>query len=81
MIPVVIMSGFCTALGRIIGQTEVKGTPGFYLLTAGNGGFSIMVAILAAGIGYSIAGKQRLHQGCWEVGYQHRLMLVFLEEL
>lgn len=63
MIPVVIMSGFCTALGRIIGQTEVKGTPGFYLLTAGNGGFSIKVVILAAGIGYSIAGKAAIAPG------------------
>ena len=34
MIPVIIMSGFCTAIGRIIGNTEIKGTLGYYLLTA-----------------------------------------------
>ncbi|WP_102279206.1 PTS fructose transporter subunit IIC [[Lactobacillus] timonensis] len=63
MIPVIIMSGFCTAIGRIIGHTTVKGTIGYYLLNAGNGGFSIMIAILAAGIGYSIAGKAAIAPG------------------
>ncbi|RHX72344.1 PTS fructose transporter subunit IIC [Lacticaseibacillus paracasei] len=63
MIPVIIMSGFCTAIARIIGQTEVKGSIGYYLLQAGNGGFSIMVAVLAAGIGYSIAGKAAIAPG------------------
>ena len=63
MIPVIIMSGFCTAIARIIGQTEVKGSVGYYLLQAGNGGFSIMVAVLAAGIGYSIAGKAAIAPG------------------
>ena len=63
MIPVIIMSGFCTAIGRIIGNTEIKGTLGYYLLTAGNGGMSIMIAVLAAGIGYSIAGKAAIAPG------------------
>lgn len=63
MIPVIIMSGFCTAIGRIIGNTDVEGTVGYWLLTAGNGGFSIMIAILAAGIGYSIAGKAAIAPG------------------
>lgn len=63
MIPVIIMSGFCTAIGRIIGHTEVKGTIGYYLLNAGNGGFAIMIAVLAAGIGYSIAGKSAIAPG------------------
>ncbi|MDF7639266.1 PTS fructose transporter subunit IIC [Lactobacillus sp. ESL0791] len=63
MIPVIIMSGFCTAIGRIIGKTDVKGTIGFYLLNAGNGGFAIMIAVLAAGIGYSIAGKSAIAPG------------------
>ncbi|ERL09526.1 PTS fructose transporter subunit IIC [Olsenella profusa] len=57
MIPVIIMSGFCTAIGRIIGGTDVEGSVGYWLLTAGNAGLNAMIAVLAAGIGYSIAGK------------------------
>lgn len=57
MLPLIIMSGFLTAIGRIIGSTDIEGTIGYYLLTAGNLGFSVMIGVLAAGIAYSIAGK------------------------
>lgn len=63
MIPLIIMSGFCTAIARIIGGTDVKGSIPYYLLQAGNDGFSIMIAVLAAGIGYSIAGKSAIAPG------------------
>ncbi|ATO56325.1 PTS fructose transporter subunit IIC [Loigolactobacillus coryniformis subsp. coryniformis] len=63
MIPVIIMMGFCTAIGRIIGNTDVKGTVGYYLLQAGSAGSAMMIAVLAAGIGYSIAGKSAIAPG------------------
>lgn len=63
MIPVIVIGGFLTAMGRMAGNVDVEGTLGWALLTAGSAGFSMMVPVLTAGIAYSIAGKPGIAAG------------------
>lgn len=63
MIPVIVIGGFCTAIARLCGGTEIDGSLGFVFLQAGNAAFSIMVSVLCAGIAYSICGKPGIAPG------------------
>ena len=63
MIPVIVLGGFATALSRMIGGVEVTGSIGYYLLQTGNASFGIMIAVLTAFIGDSIAGKPAIAPG------------------
>lgn len=63
MIPVIVLGGFCTALGRLFGNVETAGTLGHAFLTAGSAAFAVMMGVLCAGIAYSICGKPGIAPG------------------
>ncbi len=63
MIPVIVMGGFLTALGRMFGNVDVAGSLGYIFLTTGSAAFSLMIPVLTAGIAYSMAGKPGIAPG------------------
>jgi PTS system, fru family, IIC component len=63
MIPVIVLGGFCTALGRLFGDVETVGSLGQVFLTAGSAAFTVMMGVLCAGIAYSICGKPGIAPG------------------
>lgn len=68
MIPVIVIGGFLTALGRMIGNVEIENSISWVFLQAGNAAFAIMIPVLTAGIAYSISGKPGIAPGV-VVGY------------
>lgn len=68
MIPVIVIGGFLTAIGRLCGSVDVQGTPGYIFLQAGSAAFAIMIPVITAGIAYSISGKPGIAPGV-VVGY------------
>ena len=63
MIPVIVLGGFCTALGRLFGDVETVGSLGQVFLAAGSAAFTVMMGVLCAGIAYSICGKPGIAPG------------------
>lgn len=68
MIPVIVLAGFATAMARMIGDVDVQGSLGFTFLAIGNAGFNLMIAVLTAGVAYSMVGKPGIAPGV-VVGY------------
>lgn len=63
MIPVIVIMGFCNAIARLFGDVETVGTIGYVFLQAGNAGSALMMAVLCAGVAYSICGKPGIAPG------------------
>lgn len=71
MIPLIVASGICIALGQIIGGTNVAdhtGTIAFYLNQLGGWGMGLVVPLICAAIAYSISDRPGIAPGLI-VGY------------
>lgn len=64
MIPVVVAGGICLGLSRIFGGVDIQaGSFAAALEQIGNAAIGFTVPVIAAGIGYSIAGRPGIAPG------------------